>query len=142
MSIGAIALFSAPTHENRRLSTLDDLRGLSRTSPSVALLLAICLLGLTGLPPTIGFLGKLNLFLAAWSEGHPLGRSLAICMAFNAAIAAWYYLRLIAQMYLEPMNDSQPAISTNAFAYIAGAVSAVAVVVLFFAPQGFWSWMY
>ena len=141
MTIGAIALLSAPLQVGERLSTVHDLRGLSRTSPSVALLLAICLLGLTGLPPTIGFLGKLNLFLAAWSEGHPLGRSLAIFMAINAAIAAWYYLRLIAQMYLEPADESQPAPSTNHLAYAAGAVCAVAVVMFFFMPQGLWGWM-
>lgn len=141
MTIGAIALLSSPNYENGRLATIDDLRGLSRTSPSVALLLAICLLGLTGLPPTIGFLGKLNLFLVAWSEGHPLGRSLAICMAANAAIAAWYYLRLIAQMYLEPISESQASPTTNWSAYAAGAVCAVAVIAFFFAPQGLWAWM-
>ncbi len=54
-------------------STLDDLRGLSRSQPSVALLLAVCLFSLTGLPPTAGFLGKLNLFLAAWSQATYVG---------------------------------------------------------------------
>ena len=51
-----------------RCKPIDDLRGLSRTHPSTALLLAVCLFSLTGLPPTAGFLGKLNLFLAAWGE--------------------------------------------------------------------------
>ncbi len=89
------SLFQAP------LSQLDDLRGLSRTQPAVALLLAICLFSLTGLPPTAGFLGKLNLFLAAWSDDSQVGCGLAIMLALNAAISAWYYLRLVALMFLE-----------------------------------------
>jgi NADH-quinone oxidoreductase subunit N len=63
MTIGVFALLSGITGRS-----LDDLRGLSRTQPTTALLLAVCLLSLTGLPPAAGFFGKLNLFLAAWSD--------------------------------------------------------------------------
>ena len=86
---------------------LDDLRGLSRSQPAVALLLAICLFSLTGLPPTAGFLGKLNLFLAAWSDDSHIGRGLAIVLAINAAISAWYYLRMVALMFLEPARSGR-----------------------------------
>ena len=71
----------------------------------VALLATVLLFGLTGLPPTAGFLGKLTLFFAAWNHGTDLGRRLAVCLAINAAIAAWYYLRLIGVMYLQPSRD-------------------------------------
>ncbi|HEY3395664.1 MAG TPA: NADH-quinone oxidoreductase subunit N, partial [Lacipirellulaceae bacterium] len=93
MTIGVFALLSATTFDGRPLQIDDDLRGLAQSHFSVAILLAICLFSLTGLPPTAGFLGKLNLFLAAWSEAGRLGRGLAIVLALNAAIAAWYYLR-------------------------------------------------
>ena len=63
---------------DRPLEFDDDLRGLNRAHPAVALLLAVCLFSLTGLPPTAGFLGKLNLFLAAWSDGSRIGRNLAV----------------------------------------------------------------
>src|SRR5262249_42045061 len=68
-------------------SALDEIRGLSRSQPSVALLLALCLFSLTGLPSTAGFLGKLNLFLAAWSDDSHIGRGLAVMLAINAAIS-------------------------------------------------------
>jgi NADH-quinone oxidoreductase subunit N len=122
------------------LTTLDDLRGLSRSQPAVALLLAVCLFSLTGLPPTAGFLGKLNLFLAAWSEGSRLGRGLAIVMAANAAIAAWYYLRLIALMFLEPSTEIKTSPQRVAWpSLLAGSVCTAATVVVFFAPQWLWN---
>jgi NADH-quinone oxidoreductase subunit N len=141
MTIGAIAILSGTIFDSHRLHRDSDLRGLSRTSPGAALLLAVCLLSLTGLPPTAGFLGKLNLFLVAWSEGEPLGRSLAICLALNAAIAAWYYLRLIALMYLEAAPDSESPIQTDWFSWSAGAICAGATLLLFIAPQQWWTWL-
>ena len=87
-------------------SMLDDLRGLNRSQPTTAIFLAVCLLSLTGLPPTVGFFGKLNLFLAAWGNATTLGRTLAVLMALNAAISAWYYLRLVALMFLDPASEA------------------------------------
>lgn len=141
MTIGAIALFSVPDFNGRKIHSDSDLRGLSKTSPAAAFMLAICLLSLTGLPPTLGFLGKFNLFLVSWSEGEPLGKGLAICMAINAAIAAWYYLRLVALMYLEPVDDGVEEADEDWFAWTAGAVCAVATIVLFFDPQRLWAWL-
>lgn len=120
-------------------STLNDLRGLNRSHPTTALLLAVCLLSLTGLPPTVGFFGKLNLFLAAWGNATTLGRTLAIVMALNAAIAAWYYLRLVALMFLDPTSESAPSPSKPAWsAFLAGALCTAGSVLLFVEPQWLW----
>jgi NADH-quinone oxidoreductase subunit N len=122
------------------VTQLDDLRGLSRSKPAVALFLAICLFSLTGLPPTAGFLGKLNLFLAAWSDETQIGRGLAIALAINAAISAWYYLRLVALMYLEPADaEATQARRTVWLPWFAGAACALATIVIFVAPQWLWS---
>ncbi len=139
MTIGVFALFSGIDGPDRPLSTDVELRGLSRTQPSIALLLAVCLFSLTGLPPTAGFLGKLNLFLAAWSEATPIGRTLAILMGFNAAIAAWYYLRLVALMYLEPATQREAMPRRVAWwSWLAGAACTFGTVGLFSAPQWLW----
>jgi NADH-quinone oxidoreductase subunit N len=139
MTIGVFALASSVTIGERSVQVDDDLRGLAQSQFLEALLLAVCLFSLTGLPPTAGFLGKLNLFLAAWSDGSRLGRGLAILMALNAAIAAWYYLRLIALMFLEsPASaDDKPRRLTWS-AWIAGALCAVATIWIFVAPQWLW----
>jgi NADH-quinone oxidoreductase subunit N len=138
MTLGVFALLSGVRITGRPLQTDADLRGLSRTNFSVALLLAICLFSLTGLPPTAGFLGKLNLFMAAWSDGTTLGHSLAILMGLNAAIAAWYYLRLIALMFLEPAAETTEIRSVDRMAWLAGAICTAATIGLFIAPQWLW----
>ena len=97
VTVGVFALLAAAGAE-RPLQTDADLAGLSQTHPAIAVLLAISLFSLTGLPPTAGFWGKLNLFSASWSASSAWGVWLAIAIAANAAVAAWYYLRLIAAM--------------------------------------------
>jgi NADH-quinone oxidoreductase subunit N len=157
MTIGVFALLSAVGNKGQdsgrrdpeasRLSMvlplpctrLDDLRGLSRSQPAVALLLAICLFSLTGLPPTAGFLGKLNLFLAAWSDESNIGRGLAIALAINAAISAWYYLRMVALMFLEPADpEAEKTRALQMAPMLAGAACALVTIVIFVAPQWLW----
>ena len=138
MTIGLFALISAAGTFTRPLRSLADLSGLSKSQPAIALMMAVCLIGLSGLPPTGGFLAKLNLFLAAWSEGTTDGRILAITLAVNAVIAATYYLRLISVMYFEQSTvvletSRQPA------AWIAGCLCAIATLALFLMPQPLWN---
>ncbi len=139
MTIGVFALLSAGGGEGLPLQTDAELRGLSRTQPMIALLLAVCLFSLTGLPPTAGFLGKLNLFLAAWSDATRIGRVLAILMALNAAIGAYYYLRLVALMFLEPAAQTEVRPVRVAWApWLAGVVCALATIAIFVSPQWLW----
>ncbi|WP_428308766.1 NADH-quinone oxidoreductase subunit N [Lacipirellula sp.] len=137
ITIGIFALIAGVSSEKTPLRSVSDLNGLSRVHPAVALALAVCLFSLTGLPPTVGMLGKLNLFLASWGDGTALGRWLAIVLAANAAISAWYYLRLIAVMFLEPANAGETSKVSLAPA-IAGSCCALVSVLLFIAPQQLW----
>lgn len=136
-TLGVFALIASLSRPERPLETSDDLAGLSKTHPAGAFLAAALLLGLTGLPPTAGFLGKLTLFLSAWNHGTNLGRTLAICLAINAAIAAWYYLRLIGVMYLQPSRDDARR-TTGVPAFVGVSLCAVASIALFFAPDWLW----
>lgn len=138
MTIGLFALITAAGSNSRPIRSVSDLSGLSKSQPVIALMMAVCVFGLSGLPPTGGFLAKLNLFLSAWSDGTSDGRILAITLAVNAVIGAAYYLRLISVMYFESSTtvaepDRQPA------AWIAGCVCAIATLALFLAPQTLWN---
>ncbi len=75
---------------------LDDLVGLSRRAPLLALTLAVAAFSLAGIPPTGGFTGKLFLFTNAFKQGH---LALVIIGAANTVISIFYYLNLVRMSY-------------------------------------------
>jgi NADH-quinone oxidoreductase subunit N len=134
---GVFGLLVMLRRGNRTVETVDDLAGLSQTHPAAAAALAILLFSLTGLPPTAGFLGKLNLLMAAWSQGTSSAEILAVLLAINAAIAATYYLRIVAVMYLRPSSVSVE--TSRHLPTIIGVALCVAVSLgLFFFPSVLW----
>src|SRR6266508_1072375 len=74
-----------------------DYGGLAVRHPLAALALSVFLLSLVGIPPTAGFVGKFYLFGAAVRSGYIW---LAVLGVLNAAVAAYYYLRVIVTMYM------------------------------------------
>ena len=71
--------------------------GLVKLSPLVAVIIGIFMLSLAGIPPFSVFWGKVYLMSAAVNNGYLF---LAVVMAINSAIAAYYYLKLIVYMFL------------------------------------------
>ena len=103
MTVGVFAVIAMLDRPDRRVETVDDLAGLSASHPGVAVMLLILLLSLIGIPFTAGFNGKLMIFFGALSvtdDAAWLYRTLAVIGMLNAAVGAWYYLRIIAAMYL------------------------------------------
>ncbi|HLN30359.1 MAG TPA: NADH-quinone oxidoreductase subunit N [Gemmataceae bacterium] len=105
MTTGAFAVLAYLQNPGQTVETVDDLAGLSRNQPGLAALMAWFLFSLIGIPLTAGFAGKLLLFYGALAATPPLEhpwlfRILATVGVLNAAVAAWYYLRIIAVMYL------------------------------------------
>jgi NADH-quinone oxidoreductase subunit N len=114
MTVGAFAVLACLSTPQRPVEKIDDLAGLSRTHPGLALLMVLFLFSLIGLPATAGFAGKLLLFWGAMAV-EPNGmdtfwfRLLAVIGVLNAAIAAWYYLRVAVVMYLRnPLRPLEP----------------------------------
>jgi NADH-quinone oxidoreductase subunit N len=105
MTIGAFAILAYLDSPDRGIETIDDVAGLRETHPVAAVLLGIFLISLIGLPLTAGFVGKLLLFLGALSTPaeapmQDLFRILAVVGALNAAVAAYYYLRVLNALFL------------------------------------------
>ena len=102
---------SGPRPPREEIATVDDLDGLASTNPVAAFAIALFLLSLAGIPPLPGFWGKLSLAAASlevdWNAAVEFGSrrcffvSLAVILVLNAAIAAAYYLRIIAAMYFK-----------------------------------------
>ncbi|MCX7395484.1 MAG: NADH-quinone oxidoreductase subunit N [Planctomycetales bacterium] len=140
MTLGTFAVLIAAARSDKRIESLDDLSGLSRTKPALALMLSVFLFSLAGLPPTAGFLAKFNLFIAAWSQGVESSRWLACLLGVNAALGAWYYLKMIGMMYLRDPVDRRP--DTPRFevpALVAAFLCLVLTIGLFFAPGALWN---
>jgi NADH-quinone oxidoreductase subunit N len=138
MTVGAFAVLITVSGRARQVETLDDLAGLGRFRPGLALLMALFLFSLTGLPPTAGFFGKFNLLVAAWSAGTFDLQVLAVIMAVNAAIGAGYYLRIVAAMYLRPAPAAPQAPISEFPAFLGSLLCAAVTLALFLAPQWLW----
>jgi NADH-quinone oxidoreductase subunit N len=76
--------------------SIGELAGLHRRSPLLALTLAVGVFALAGIPPFVGFMGKLSLLSAALSKGY---LALVIIAVINAAIAVYYYLGIIRESW-------------------------------------------
>lgn len=142
MNLGAFACVVAVGRRRPR-NALEDYRGLARTSPLLAVVLALFLAALAGLPPGLaGLFAKVVVFNAAVDAGAGW---LAVIMALNTVIALFYYLRLAAVLFLgrdeaagvpaapDGRTSAWPALPTALTGAI--AVTAAVTVVLSVAPQ-------
>jgi NADH-quinone oxidoreductase subunit N len=89
--------------------SLPTLRGLSRRSPSLAALLALCMFSLAGIPPLAGFLGKFMLFAAAAAEGHYIVLGIALA---NAVVSFYYYMLVVKEAYIVAPSASTVSASS------------------------------
>ena len=108
---------------------IDDFRGLIHTRPLLGWIMVISSVGLLGLPPLLGFFGKLPLFASSIRAGE---FALVIVLALNSAIAAYYYLRLAYVAFIDKPGAAHAGgeIEENPFASrrVAGALSMACVV--------------
>jgi NADH-quinone oxidoreductase subunit N len=109
MSAGAFAVIIAMRRRGQYLEQISDFSGLARSSPGLALAMAVFMFSMAGIPPFTGFWGKYFIFTAAIG-GHLVG--LAVIGVLTSVIGAYYYIRVIKVMYFdaptEPV-DAQPA---------------------------------
>jgi NADH-quinone oxidoreductase subunit N len=134
MTVGAFAVILYLSTPERPVESIDDLAGLGQSHPVSAGAMAVFLFSLIGLPLTAGFAGKLLLFVGAidaptTSEMRNLYRWMAVFAAVNAAVGAYYYLRVVGVMYLR--TPIRPAASSRAVPTLLAAV-ALAGATLFF----------
>ncbi|MBI1190216.1 MAG: hypothetical protein GC200_05980 [Tepidisphaera sp.] len=115
--------------EPREIETVADLKGLCATHPQLGWSMVICSLSLLGLPPLLGFFGKLPLFTSGISANEI---PLVVILALNSAIAAFYYLRLAFTPMLEKPDAGAEAIRHAPFfsRRVGAMVSAGGVIVL------------
>lgn len=108
---------------------LSDYAGLAKKYPALAAAMTIFMLSFIGFPPTLGLVGKFYLFRSAIAGGFT---GLAIIGVITSLISAYYYLRVVVNMY---MKEGDPVVEREPWLGFTTAVTAIATVVLSFVPQ-------
>ena len=110
---------------------ISDYNGLSKSHPYAAALMLVFMFSLAGIPPTAGFIGKFYIFMSAINAGYTW--LVAIAVIFSA-ISAYFYLRIIMNMYMKPLGETvgiTPSLGLAAALFI----SAVMIFVIGLAPS-------
>jgi NADH-quinone oxidoreductase subunit N len=87
---------------------VNDYRGIGFRAAFPALVMAVCLFSLTGLPPFAGFFGKFYLFAALLKKGGSMLTALALIGILNSAVSLYYYARILKAMYFEKAVNPEP----------------------------------
>jgi len=104
MNLGFFYVVRNIVSENKSLA-LTDLEGLSQRSPFLAFVLAMGMLAMAGLPPTLGFTGKLLLFTSGVEHGL---YAVVVIAVINMGISAIYYLKIIRTVYRRTEKEMNP----------------------------------
>ena len=131
-AFGIVILLSRRGYEAENLS---DFKGLNARSPWFALMMMFIMLSLTGIPPFIGFFGKLNVIDAVLSSGFT---GLAILMVLASVVGAFYYLRVVWYMYFEG-TDERAVLQASADTRLVLSLNGVAVLALGIVPGWLWA---
>src|SRR5881396_2013369 len=132
MNLGAFACLLYMDLEGTRGATLDELNGFARRQPLGALAFAVFLVSLTGIPPTIGFVAKFVVIQPVLDAGMAW---LAVVIALNAVLAAFYYLRVVVRMYMYDPEGKVPRLIPGRGLSISLGLASLAVVVLGILPN-------
>ena len=114
--------------------TLDDYSGLAKKHPALAAAMTVFILSLIGFPPTLGMVGKFYLFRAVLAGGFTW---LAIIGVVTSLISAFYYLRVVVNMY---MREGDPATERETWLDLSTGATAVLTIVLSLVPGFLFAW--
>ena len=131
-AFGVVILLSRRGFEAENLS---DFKGLNARSPWFAFMMMLVMLSMAGIPPLVGFFGKLNVIDAVLSAGFP---GLAVLMVVASVVGAYYYLRVIWYMYFEE-NADQHALQTSTDTRLILSLNAVTLLALGIVPGWLWA---
>jgi len=131
MNVGTFAVILCMRRDGKLVEGIDELAGLSRTQPSLALALGIFMFSMAGIPPLAGFFAKIYVFFAAINAGL---YGLAVIGVLTSVVGAFYYLRIVKLMYFdEPAGAFDRPIGREMQAVL---VLCALVILFFFAWPG------
>lgn len=133
MQLGAFAIVGILESEHGGKLDIEDYRGLGRRRPGLAIVMALFMFSLVGLPPFAGFFGKYYLFMAAISSDMVW---LAIIGVVSSVISAWFYLGLIVNMFFrEPEGEHAASPAIGGLSRTALALTIAGTLIIGFIPE-------
>jgi NADH-quinone oxidoreductase subunit N len=126
MNVGTFACILCMRRNGTMVEGIDDLSGLGKSNPKMALALLIFMFSMAGIPPLAGFFGKLYVFLAAIEAQL---YTLAIIGVVASVVGAFYYLRIVKIMYFDEATEP---LDTTIGKGLAAVLSVTAVVTVVF----------
>lgn len=132
MNLIAFGVMISVASGPRSNELISDYAGFSHTHPAMAAAMTVSMLSLTGMPPLVGFVGKLYLFQTALDAGL-IG--LVVIGCFNSVISAAYYFGIIRTMYFEAPPEGDAVLpAPSPYAMVVVAAATVVTVVLGVVP--------
>jgi NADH-quinone oxidoreductase subunit N len=111
MTLGAFGVVIAVGRHGEPNEEVNDYMGLGLRYPVLGVAMTLFMLSLTGVPPLVGFTGKFYIFSAAVEAGYIW---LAVIGVLNSVISAYYYIRVVVNMYMyEEGGKAIEALSTR-----------------------------
>lgn len=133
-NFAAWAVVIALEKEEGKGLMLNDYAGMGKKHPALAAVMTVAMLSFTGVPPTLGFVGKFYLFRAVL-EGGFVG--LAIIGVLTSLVSAYFYLRVVVIMY---MSEGEPQVRREPWLYLTATTTALATVILSLISAPLFNW--
>ena len=129
--IGVFAVILQMRLRDGMVENISDLAGLSKTNPGMAFIFLILMFSLIGIPPLIGFWGKVYAFLPAIESGLLW---LAVIALIASVISCFYYLRIVKTIYFD--EPTREFVKSTRLVRVISILSGVIVAILFVLPGG------
>ena len=131
MALGAFGVVVLASRKGFEADKLDDYRGLYRRDPLLALVMAMLMFSMAGVPPFVGFWAKLRIIQALWETQHLWLVIIAVVMS---VVGAFYYLRMVKLMYFDEAPETLPSTVRSFGVRFTLGVNAAAVLILGILP--------
>ena len=132
MTLGTFGVLMALARRGFECDQIDDLKGLAKRSPWLAMIMLLLMFSMAGIPPLVGFYGKLLVLESVVKAGYLW---LAIVAVIFSLVGAFYYLRVVKVMLFDAPTDTAP-VSTPADSRALLAINGLLVVGLGLLPGG------
>lgn len=138
MNAGAFTVVTLLYNRPGEQHLITDLSGWGYRYPLLGACLAVCMLSLGGIPPTVGFIGKYVVFLNAVGDGLV---GLAVLGVLASLVGVFYYLRIVYVLYMKPEERQPEGLLIDFWGRTAAVLAALATLVLGLWPSGILKWL-